>query len=349
MITNPLERIQNEIVMARKNLENIERFKQEVKIAQEDLEGVRQELAKYQQEEKRLSSIMEQINMFSSKKSAFSFLKKKQYEYEYEYEYEFYEKDQYNPVGTCYIYRTKNPLSFKRNETFENLNILVNNKNIFSFEEVKRYGMCNLMNLYYTFSTLTKLVSEKSGGKYYKKTFNRPMGKAKQINNSDKKQKYIGKKIGNKLNNSEEQLNSGYLFSGLQRINDINCQVFLKVKASGENAEEYTLEEIVLIPFNNEICNSQNQPCSDNLTQKFILSKNVLQGIIEYRNITYKFLMDYPDVIKYLIQLYNSTFLLLIYNNFTKIPMSLNDYLKASDESIHKQLNNIYTHYGLSG
>ena len=45
----------------------------------------------------------------------------------------------------------------------------------------------------------------------------------------------------------------------------------------------------------------------------------------------------------------NDDILLLIYNNFTKTPLSLNDYLKASDESIHKQLNNIYTYYGLSG
>ena len=337
MYANALGRVQKEFGMAQENFTNIERSKQEVKIAQEDLEGVRQELAKYQQEEKRLSFIMEPINMevFSSKKRE---------------NYIYHDKEPNNHMGTCYIYRTKNPLSFKRNETFENLNILVKNENIFSFEEVKRYGMCNLMNLYYTISTLKKLVApQQSGGKYYEKTFNRPMGKAKQIINSKKNEKYIGKKMRKELNNSEKQLNSGYLFSGLQKINNINCQVFLKVKASGENAEEYTLEEIVLIPFNKEICNSQNQPCSDNLTQKFILSKNVLKSIIKYCNDSYYILMNYPDVIKYLIQLYNSTFLLLIYNNFTKTPMSLNDYLKASDESIHKQLKNIYIHYGLSG
>ena len=84
---------------------------------------------------------------------------------------------------------------------------------IFYFEEVKRYGMCNLMNLYYTISTLKKLVApQQSGGKYYEKTFNRPMGKAKQIINSKKNEKYIGKKMRKELKNSEKQLNSVIYF-----------------------------------------------------------------------------------------------------------------------------------------
>lgn len=260
--------------------------------------------------------------------------------------YIYHNKEPKNFMGTCYIYKTENPLSFKRNETFENLNILVNKEKIFSFEEVKRYGMCNLMNLEYTISTIDKLVtSPQSGGKYYEKTFNRPMGKAKAKEEKILgRTKYIGKNMRKELKNSEKHLNSGYLFSGLQKINNINCQVFLKVKASGENAEKYTLEEIVLIPFNKEICNSQNQTCSSNLSQKFIPSTNDLQNIINFYYETLKKIQN-KDVGLYLTQLYNFTFLLLL-NDSGK---PLNDYLQESEKDIHEQLKNIFEHYGLSG
>ena len=97
MNNNALRRFQEEFGMARKKLNNLEESQKYLKTAQEDLEGVRQELAKYQQEEKRLSSIMEPINMeFLFKKENYIYLIRTN-----------------KHMGTCYIYRTENPLPFK--------------------------------------------------------------------------------------------------------------------------------------------------------------------------------------------------------------------------------------------
>lgn len=267
--------------------------------------------------------------------------------------YEYSEVLQSDFMEPGYIYTTReNKASFKRKDpTFEEMRIFYNNQgnikeNIFFTTGVKTYGMCNLMNLEYTISTIYELVKPQSGGEYYKKTFNRPMGKAKEKERFGSSE-YIGKKMSNELSNSEKKLNSGYLFSGNEKINGINCQVFLKVKASGENAKEYTLEEIILIPFNKEIClynnNKQQQQqqqkkfCYKKKEQIFYLSPEKIVRIFSIFNKTLEHLgNNYPYVQKYLIELFKATFFLLGHNRY-----SLEEYLKKKTIEEKQLINTI--------
>lgn len=119
--------------------------------------------------------------------------------------------------------------------------------NCFNINYVNQYGMCNLMNLDY----ILNRTGIQSGGKYYEKSFNRPIGKIKNLDNKTGKRKYLGKKIRLNKDDTDKMLNKGYLYCGIINYSvhrDINnFHVFLEINAKGKNASEYEIGKLKLV------------------------------------------------------------------------------------------------------
>lgn len=153
------------------------------------------------------------------------------------------------------VYNHSNILKIKR-KNLEDLQIKNNLGkgglqlyNCFNINYVNQYGMCNLLNLEYI---LTQTNIPQSGGKYYEKSFNRPIGKIKNKDNKTDKRRYLGKKIRNNRQDADKMLNKGYLYCDIidYKVGPKEKNVFhafLEITAKGKNASEYEIGKLKLV------------------------------------------------------------------------------------------------------